>query len=64
LNNISGKAEALKQNNGTLTVTHSHMRRSTSVIWRSRAFYLIRGNQSSNATSTSTSSSTTSTTLL
>jgi len=43
LNDISGKAEALKQNNGTPTVTH--MRRSTNVIWWSRAFYLIRGNQ-------------------
>jgi len=43
LNNISGKAEALKQNNRTLTVTH--MRRSTNLIWWSKAFYLIRGNQ-------------------
>jgi len=42
LNNISGNAEALK-NNGTLTVTH--MRRSTNIIWWSRAFYLIRCNQ-------------------
>jgi len=48
LNNISGNAEKLKQNNGTLTVTH--MRRSTNVIWWSRAFYLIRGNQRFRAT--------------